>query len=350
MSSIYSKIVYPSSILPGVLWTPINTTAWYKADAITGLVDGATIATWLDSSGNSHTLTASGGTTVYKVGILNSLPIARFGTSALASGSFPLTSPCTVFVVGKETSAFLCWMADGLVESSRFVGGDNATSFAAGGFGQVVSSMASYAVMGGVFNGTTSVNSYNGTAVSGSGSAGASAGMTIGNVADAPMIGDIAEVVAMGWALSTSDRQTLEGYLAWKWGLQALLPGGHPYHGAAPTNTTFQPAYPMRHMPGFVFSRIGNDTESSAGYQQSITQFVRQEFEVDAPHVAVGQDTLSWAAFIQSAIQRVPFDFYPDASSPAFNTYIMMDNKSAAGYSSPGFYSIGKMTWKLLIP
>jgi hypothetical protein len=34
---------------------------------------------------------------------------------------------------------------------------------------------------------------------------------------------------------STTDRQITEGYLAWKWGLQALLPPGHPYSGGPPT-------------------------------------------------------------------------------------------------------------------
>ena len=32
------------------------------------------------------------------------------------------------------------------------------------------------------------------------------------------------------------DRQQLEGYLAWKWGLEANLPVDHPYKNAAPTN------------------------------------------------------------------------------------------------------------------
>ena len=32
-----------------------------------------------------------------------------------------------------------------------------------------------------------------------------------------------------------SNRQLIEGYLAWKWGLQASLPVGHPYKSAAPT-------------------------------------------------------------------------------------------------------------------
>jgi hypothetical protein len=33
---------------------------------------------------------------------------------------------------------------------------------------------------------------------------------------------------------TTSDREKLEGYLAWKWGLEANLPNGHPYENAAP--------------------------------------------------------------------------------------------------------------------
>ena len=114
--------------------------------------------------------------------------------------------------------------------------------------------------------------------------------------------------------------------------------------------TSFQPAYPMRFMPGFVFNRVGDDTESSAGYQQSITQFIRSEFEVEAPDVAVGTDTANWARFIQAAMVRAPFDFYPDASLSGYNTYILMENRIAAEYASPGFYKIGKMTWKLFIP
>jgi hypothetical protein len=37
------------------------------------------------------------------------------------------------------------------------------------------------------------------------------------------------------YALSTVDRQKLEGWAAWKYGLAALLPGDHPYKSAAPT-------------------------------------------------------------------------------------------------------------------
>lgn len=40
---------------------------------------------------------------------------------------------------------------------------------------------------------------------------------------------NISEVVCYSVKLSTEDRQRLEGYLAWKWGLEANLPIGHPY-------------------------------------------------------------------------------------------------------------------------
>jgi len=42
------------------------------------------------------------------------------------------------------------------------------------------------------------------------------------------------EVIAYNTVPSTGDRQLVEGYLAWKWGLQGSLPGAHPYKSAAP--------------------------------------------------------------------------------------------------------------------
>jgi hypothetical protein len=46
--------------------------------------------------------------------------------------------------------------------------------------------------------------------------------------------GNIAEVALFSRALSTSERQQMEGYLAWKWGIQSSLPSGHPYLSTAP--------------------------------------------------------------------------------------------------------------------
>jgi hypothetical protein len=49
------------------------------------------------------------------------------------------------------------------------------------------------------------------------------------------MNGQIAEIVVAQSALSTADRQNLEGYLAWKWILEGSLPANHPYKNRAPT-------------------------------------------------------------------------------------------------------------------
>lgn len=47
--------------------------------------------------------------------------------------------------------------------------------------------------------------------------------------------GWIGDVIVYTTALSTDDRQIIEGYLAHKWNMTANLPGGHPYKTAAPT-------------------------------------------------------------------------------------------------------------------
>jgi hypothetical protein len=46
--------------------------------------------------------------------------------------------------------------------------------------------------------------------------------------------GIIAESLVYSGDVSDSNRQTIEGYLAWKWGLQSKLPVGHPYKNAPP--------------------------------------------------------------------------------------------------------------------
>lgn len=45
---------------------------------------------------------------------------------------------------------------------------------------------------------------------------------------------DLSELVVCVDTSSATTRQLLEGYLAWKWGLQGSLPAGHPYKNAAP--------------------------------------------------------------------------------------------------------------------
>ena len=45
---------------------------------------------------------------------------------------------------------------------------------------------------------------------------------------------DVAEIILYNSVLTTLQVQQLEGYLAWKWGLQGNLPANHPYKNAPP--------------------------------------------------------------------------------------------------------------------
>ena len=45
---------------------------------------------------------------------------------------------------------------------------------------------------------------------------------------------DMMEMLFYYGDLNTLDRQRVEGYLAWKWGIQTLLPGTHPYKTLTP--------------------------------------------------------------------------------------------------------------------
>jgi len=50
-----------------------------------------------------------------------------------------------------------------------------------------------------------------------------------------PMNVKVHEFIVLTSAPTTDERQKIEGYLAWKWGLEASLPSGHPHELSPPT-------------------------------------------------------------------------------------------------------------------
>lgn len=62
---------------------PPSPVAWLKADAITGLANGAAVATWTDASGNGFNATQNTSTRrpTYLTGAINGLPVVRFNAS-----------------------------------------------------------------------------------------------------------------------------------------------------------------------------------------------------------------------------------------------------------------------------
>ena len=57
--------------------------------------------------------------------------------------------------------------------------------------------------------------------------------------------GSIAEIIAYDSPLTTIQRQQVEGYLAWKWGLQTALPATHPYLSSTTLATGSFPQLPI---------------------------------------------------------------------------------------------------------
>ena len=66
-------------------------------------------------------------------------------------------------------------------------------------------------------------------------------------------VGSMNEVLLYSNVLTTAQRQQVEGHLAWKWGLQANLPAGHPYRfnsqQAIYPFTTIQTPFTNTHLP-----------------------------------------------------------------------------------------------------
>jgi hypothetical protein len=62
---------------------------------------------------------------------------------------------------------------------------------------------------------------------------------------DTTFAGSIAELIAYDAPLTTIQRQQVEGYLAWKWGLQTTLPSAHPFISSTTLATGNFPQLPI---------------------------------------------------------------------------------------------------------
>jgi Mor family transcriptional regulator len=238
--------------------------AWYDASN-TGSITTASnplVTTWNDRSGNGVTLSqaTSGNQPAYLNSGIDGLPALQFtktapdymiGSLAAAPGS---GAPHTMFVVGSGVTtyagAFAAYSAAASTNANSVVGLAPAGTFNAwwfGGYGQ------DNAYSGGtndgfphlftkVFNGSTITGDYDGSAVF---SMSATYNLTDAHVYvgvqntnhDQPLQGNIGEVIMYSGALSSSEYQYIEGYLACKWGLQGNLPSGHPYKSTCPSGT-----------------------------------------------------------------------------------------------------------------
>ena len=225
-------------------------------------LSGSTVTVWKDKSGCGNNTTAYSSTPTLTSSAIN-------GKSAISMGGGYFTGPFATANTGSQIHAFAVLTIDssgtGAWPRPLSLGrpgandySDSTTTFAIirysgtqavgiGRNGQYLSaSFPSYSspfLVQSSHNGSTEYISVNGTLTPSSFNDGQSGNFNITsyglgvntNTGDYfTWSGYYGEVIYYNTQLSDTDRQKVEGYLAWKWGIQATLPGGHPYASAAP--------------------------------------------------------------------------------------------------------------------
>lgn len=216
-------------------WTPASVSGlhvWFKADAITGKVDGDTVSTWADSSGNGRTATAPAGQEpTYKTSILNGQPVVRFSASStkrMATAAWTaLSQPYTVFIVGSTKNTAFSQLLDGIASGNRVAyyrhtSDNDFDVFAGSSSVNTLSSMSTNRIHTLVVNGASTRARHNGGAGVGLNSGTHTlTGLTLANRFDATFEsgGDMAELLLYTGAVSLSDMNLVGDYLATKYGL-----------------------------------------------------------------------------------------------------------------------------------
>lgn len=169
---------------------------------------------------------------------------AQGSTATLGyNAAFALTMPFSLFFVGIQTN--LSTYGD-LCDSAPASGGTNRIYVLTSGFsfqsriGSGVAASTSNFVVNFMYVPGTSASAtfLNGSSyVTGTVPQFTCSGITVANryTLNESFPGHICEVLAFNVGLTVGQRQTVEGYLAWKWGTQSSLPAEHPFKSGAPT-------------------------------------------------------------------------------------------------------------------
>ena len=271
------------------LWTPDLLTelfAWYKADSLS-LANNDPIDSLADSDSGTYTLTSSGAARpTYKTNQQNGLPVMEFsGAQWLTSGA---TSDWKFLHTSTGGTVIAVWKAGTVADPNTLYGlyGTNRGTVSVPGAYYIFDDRASVSreetsVIGGrldlgpsgtntlvsasptdsfpanQYNVSSSVHDFGNATAANKALIGINGGSLSGNNTNGnspltsdpthplqlgavgnnvfPLTGSIGEVCFFNSVLSTTNRQLVEGYLAWKWGTEALLPNTHPYYSAAPT-------------------------------------------------------------------------------------------------------------------
>ncbi|NRA81642.1 MAG: immunoglobulin domain-containing protein [Pseudoalteromonas sp.] len=239
------------------LWTPaeLTTELWLDADDASTITENAgLVEEWRDKSGNGYDYAASGAERPSQAVTngTNGLVFNGSTNKMLASGLAPASNANRTgdyyVVLGRATAGIaslplgnsastsgypLYWFTDNRIFADH--GGDNEN----GNFSDSNTSSGVFFLSTSADGNQDSEIYVNGDLQTLSGTplttAPASLNLVGGRGASEYHNGVIKEMVLFPARLPQAERERMEGYLAWKHGLQANLPAGHPYENAAPT-------------------------------------------------------------------------------------------------------------------
>jgi hypothetical protein len=240
--STLTLITAPSiiSIVPGIqVWLD------GKDPLATGLppTNNTTLTSWSDKSGNSNNATAVGTPKFTTSGVEFN------GTNSAYTTTYSANNPQeTLFVVVNITNTAKQndLIGPGVAGDREFFVNNGTVSITTGGAGSFFLSNGGTVSNGqtnllGLTRTTTNINFYtNGSLIGsnvGSYITTGNGNTTIGayySGAGNLLSGTISEIIIYRRILTDTERQTMEGYLAWKWSLQDKLPVGHPYKNNTP--------------------------------------------------------------------------------------------------------------------
>ena len=251
-------------------WTPSGSAGlqWWldAADTDTITKDGSNVVSqWNDKSGNArHALSATGGfQPTWLASGIGGLPALQFIDQRMGTGNNgfvyagaamsvlwigTLISATTTggravsFAATGVTSAtaggWIAMMRTGLTEAVQ-------SQYVSTAYGSQAITYVTPFIFYAARNAATGYTSVNGALTPGSTAsanttafvaAALGANVTTGGNPGSPyMQGIYGEVLAYNSVIADALRQQCEGYLAWKWGQQTVLPVGHPYKSARPT-------------------------------------------------------------------------------------------------------------------
>jgi hypothetical protein len=249
----------PTSIATLVQWLDAtdNTTVLTGVGG-TQVANGGSAGYWGDKSGSANHVTTNAVAPVYSTSLISSRAGLNFQNSAgMISAAFAKAASITLFLVGTVKSTIGGW---GTFWGHFTSGRHDADIQLRNTAGQAVinwhtnnnnsSTQLSYTLdspvlysctmSGGTVmfmqqtntTGTTSLTVTEGTLTWAAGNAPVWIGRSDSNEVINSYISEIAYFQSV---LSTTDRQKMEGYLAWKYGLNTYLPAGHPHLSAAPS-------------------------------------------------------------------------------------------------------------------